>query len=409
MALDLMRERGVPLERQLFSWRDLVATPHSRLDDDAFSRVRILLAAAVEAGQVRFLRYAAQLAGGPGSGPTEAHALREPLARIRRVEHFQQTVAAWLVPPDLSSIELACALEQTAIEVGACVGELEPNHYLAQAHRFAMLEDLDHLYRLSALLDRVAGGDANTVTQSATDIRPGRPTAVQHRHPVDDLRDAMDGRTAAPISRLGARVQLAVAEYARDAYALLGPRQADPGARLLFAELAAVEEQHATQHASLLDPGEELLERWLLQEAAEVWVYWSCVNGEPNLRLRGIWERMLAYELGQLHVVMDLYRRHSQRDPADVVPSTLPAPITFVSHRQYIRDALAREAELRAVGPQFVPRTQEPIGGPSATYRAHLNNGGAPSEAVAAGWRWAPGGELARMADAHVGTPVPAK
>jgi hypothetical protein len=45
MALDLMKEKGVPLEEQLmsFSWRDMVRVPVSKLDDDAFTKVRIIL------------------------------------------------------------------------------------------------------------------------------------------------------------------------------------------------------------------------------------------------------------------------------------------------------------------------------------------------------------------------------
>lgn len=30
-------------------------------------------------------------------------------------------------------------------------------------------------------MDRVAGGDANNILQSYTDILPGRPTSVEHR------------------------------------------------------------------------------------------------------------------------------------------------------------------------------------------------------------------------------------
>jgi hypothetical protein len=38
MALDLLTEKGTPLERQQFTWRDLVKPPISKLDDDAFTR-----------------------------------------------------------------------------------------------------------------------------------------------------------------------------------------------------------------------------------------------------------------------------------------------------------------------------------------------------------------------------------
>ena len=52
MAIDLARERGVPLDRQTFNWRDLVRLPTSKLDDDAFTRVRVILMNGIESEAV---------------------------------------------------------------------------------------------------------------------------------------------------------------------------------------------------------------------------------------------------------------------------------------------------------------------------------------------------------------------
>lgn len=43
MALDLTDIKGCPIDRQRLTWRDLVQQPISKLDDDAFTRVRIIL------------------------------------------------------------------------------------------------------------------------------------------------------------------------------------------------------------------------------------------------------------------------------------------------------------------------------------------------------------------------------
>ena len=51
-------------------------------------------------------------------------------------------------------------------------------------------------------MDRLEGKDANNILQSYTDILPGRPTAVEHRAPEDDLRRPYDRATAAPITKL---------------------------------------------------------------------------------------------------------------------------------------------------------------------------------------------------------------
>lgn len=43
MGLNIMDNRGVALDRQRFTWRDMVQKPISKLDDDAYSRVHIIL------------------------------------------------------------------------------------------------------------------------------------------------------------------------------------------------------------------------------------------------------------------------------------------------------------------------------------------------------------------------------
>src|SRR4029079_1553099 len=95
----------------------------------------------------------------------------------------------WLNPADQSPLETTIGFEQVAIEVTASVAMAEPDPYLAQVYRFGLLEDFDHLYRSSALLDRIEGKDANNLTQSYWDIVPGRPTIIEHRAPDDDLRN----------------------------------------------------------------------------------------------------------------------------------------------------------------------------------------------------------------------------
>lgn len=186
MTLDILKETGVPLDRQVFNWRELAGKPYSKLDDDAFSRVRVILMNGIESEAVRFSHACARM----------NRELQVPLARVRRAEQHQQTLVNWLNPPDQSPLETTIGYEQTAIEVTAWVAQQEPDPYLASVYRFGMLEDFDHLYRFSALMDRVYGQDANNILQSYTDVRPGRPTAVEHRAPEDDVREPYQKATA---------------------------------------------------------------------------------------------------------------------------------------------------------------------------------------------------------------------
>jgi len=386
MAVDLLKDRGTPLDQQRFTWKELVQPPYSKLDDDAFSRVRVILMNGIESGALRFQHLCGRM----------NRELQLELARVRRAEQHQQTLVNWLNPPDQNVLETTIGYEQVAIEVTAAIALAEPNPYLAQVYRFGLLEDFDHMYRYSALMDRVEGKDANTLLQSYTDILPGRPTAVEHRAPEDDLRDPYDKQSAALITKLHANTLISGEYQTHDYYMTIGPTYADPLGRQLYAEIASIEEQHVTQYESIVDATETWLEKWLLSEATEVYNYYSCVEYEKNSRLKAIWERFLDYELGHLAHVRELFQRIEGRDAAEVLDSKLPAPIAYESHREFVRDTLRNEVDLRALGPNFIPSAEEPAAGASARYRAQLNAEGSPTEAVAAGYVWTPGTELVR-------------
>ncbi|MED5618602.1 hypothetical protein [Ideonella sp. BN130291] len=386
MALNLFDTRGCPLDKQRFTWRDLVQKPISKLDDDAYTRVRIILMNGLEMEASRFSHSCARM----------NRVLQPALARIRRVEQHQATMINWLIGADHSPLETTIAYEQVAIDVTAGVALREPDPYLAQVYRFGLLEDFDHMYRYSALLDRLEGKDANNILQSYTDILPGRPTIEEHRDPDDDLREPYSRVAADPLSKLHALTIMAAEQQTHNYYMNIGPLFADPVARQLYAEIASIEEQHTTQYESIIDPDESWLEKWLLHEAMEVYNYHGCVQQETNPRIRAIWERFLDYELGQLHHVVKLFEQHERRDAAEVLPQVLPDPIPIQSQREFVREVLAKEVDLRANGSQFVDKGQEsPL---SLDYRMQLNSEGSPSELVAVGYRWTAGTELNRNA-----------
>nr|WP_298726145.1 hypothetical protein [uncultured Steroidobacter sp.] len=382
MTLSLFEDRGTPLNQQRFTWRELAGKPISKLDDDAFTRVRVILMNGMEVEALRFQHAAARF----------NMELRRPLAEVRRVEQHQATMVNWLLGADHSPLETTIGYEQVAIEVTAALAQNEPDPYLAQVYRYGLLEDFDHMYRYSALLDRLEGKDSNNILQSYTDVLPGRPTVIEHRSPENDLRRPFDRNTAAPLTKLNAMILTASENQTHDYYMNIGPLFADPVARQLYAEIASIEEQHVTQYESLLDPSQSLLENWLLHEAMEAYTYYSCVQQEPNPRIKAIWERMLNYELGHFHVVAELFRKHEQRDPKEIVGSPLPEPVKFESQREFVRATLAQEVDLRASGADFVGLEQEPQD--SIDYRNHMNSEGSPSERVAAGYVWRPGTEV---------------
>ncbi len=384
MAFSLFESKGCPIDRQTFTWRDMVQKPLSKLDDDAFTRVRVILMNGIELESVRFQHSCARM----------NKDLQGPLAQVRRVEQHQATTVNWLLGADHSPLETTIGYEQVAIEVTAAVAQREPDPYLAQVYRFGLLEDFDHMYRYSALLDRLEGKDANNILQSYTDILPGRPTVDEHRDPHDDLRDHYDRTKADPLSKLHALTIMSGEQQTHNYYMNIGPLFTDPLARQLYAEIASIEEQHVTQYESIIDPNETWLEKWLLHEANEVYNYYGFAQQETNPRIKALWERFLDYELGHLQLATELFKKIERRDPAEVLPESLPEPIPFESQRDFVLQTLSNEVDLRAVGTQFVDKAQERH--ESIEYRDRLNAQGSPSQTVAAGYQWTPGTELKR-------------
>jgi hypothetical protein len=94
-------------------------------------------------------------------------------------------------------------------------------------------------------------------------------------------------------------------------------------------------------------------------------------------------------------MVMDLIKEIERRDPAELLPQILPEPIAYESHRQFVREVLNNEVNLRAAGTRFINAEDEADQAPmSVAYREQMNSEGSPSEIVAAGYVWTPGTEL---------------
>jgi hypothetical protein len=383
--VNLLKDKGTPLAKQKFTWKEMVGKPISKLDDDAFTRVRIILMNGLELDALRTKQVALRC-------NREA---RVPLAQVMRVEQHQATTINWLIGADHSPIETTIGYEQTAIEVTASVAQLEPDAYLAQGYRYALLEDFDHLYRYSALLDRLEGKDANNITQGYTDIVPARATLFHHRAAEHDLLEPY-GPDAALATKLHA-LTLTGGEYqTHDYYMNIGPIFADPVARQLYAEIASVESQHITHYGSMLNPDETALEKLVIGEACEVWNYAGALAQETNPRVKAIWERFLDYELGHLQAAMQLFKDIERRDPAELLgDGKLPPFIQFESQREFVRRVVETETQMRKDGTKFVDEAQE--GKSSLAYRQAVNAQGSPSEAVAATYSWTPGTELMRM------------
>jgi hypothetical protein len=366
-----LEHQGIPVEKQLRSWSELNVEPYDKLQVDPYTRCRIIAMNGIEVESVMFSHQF--------NRHTDIPEVKAKLAESRRIEQQQQKVVNWLTPADETTLEVTIGYEQVAIDLTAWLARSEPDPYLKQAMDFGLLEDFDHLYRYANLYEMVQGGQADMITEHLTEIMPGRPTIAEHRHPEDSVRRHYDKHTVDPISRLHVLTLVAAEQQTMNFYMTIGNRYQEPIARALYQEIGMIEEQHVTQYESLLDPAESWFEQLVHHEYNEVYLYSSFAAQETDERIKGIWERHLEMELGQLQVACDLMRKYDGRDPEEILPAALPELVLFQPNKDYVRDVLSSQLELTTDGTEF---TTSPPARYGQYQSAVHGDGWVPSEAV---------------------------
>ena len=178
---------GMPLEEQPMTWKDMSTAPYDKKAVDAYTRTRVILMNGIENNAVLMSHAVARMHPEPE--------VKKAMAMIRRIDSQHQVAINWLNPADQSVIETTLGYEQVAVDLTANLAQNEPDPYVKQTLDFALLEDFDHLYRYSCLYDYIEGGDAEAIVQGKTDVKPGRPTSIEHRHPDDSMRSSILCRT----------------------------------------------------------------------------------------------------------------------------------------------------------------------------------------------------------------------
>src|SRR4051812_34772846 len=187
MAFNPLQESGIPVEEQFRDWSELLPEPYDKHDVDPYTRTRVILMNGIEVESIMFSHQFAR--------NTDNLEIKQALALGRRIDAQQQKVINGLNPGDQTPLETTIGYEQVAVDLTAWLARHEPDPMLKQALDFALLEDFDLLYRYANLYDPLDGKDAAALTQSLTEITPGRPTVIEHRHPYDDLRGHYETHT----------------------------------------------------------------------------------------------------------------------------------------------------------------------------------------------------------------------
>ena len=370
-----LENKGIPVEDQFRSWSELNVEPFDKLAVDPYTRTRVILMNGIEVESIIFSHQFAR--------HTDNLEIKRALALSRRADAHQQKVVNGLNPGDQSPLETTIGYEQVAVDLTAWLARHEPDPMLKMALDFALLEDFDHLYRYANLYELLDGKDATALTDSLTEITPGRPTFVEHRHPHDDVRGHFDTHTVDPLSRMHVMTIVAAEQQTMNFYMNHGTDWIEPIARGLYAEIALIEEQHVTHYESLLDPLDSWLKNLVFHEYNEAYLYWSMLQQEEDRRIGNIWELHLDMELGQLHAACDLLRRYEGIEPEELLPPELPdTPVTFEPNKDYVREILASQIDLRADGLEYVSDDELADDHRSRRYRERVNAGGVPSEEV---------------------------
>jgi hypothetical protein len=343
--------KGIPLDRQIRNWRELNVTPIDPELVDPYTRCRIITMNGVEVEAVtcdhQFMRF----------WPDDE--VRRQISYLGYIESQQQRAVNWLLPGVASVLETTLGYEQTAVDLTAWVARNEPDPYLKQAYEFGVLEHVDHLYRYANLFEMVERRSAATIVHALTEVMPGRPAMLEHRHPYDEPRRPYDRDRVDPRSKLHALTILAAEHQVMNYYINVGPHYMEPIARQLYQEISLVEQEHVTHSESVLDPNETWWERLVLHEYTECYLYYSFLHQESAPQVKAIWELHLQMELAHLQAVCGLLRRFDGREPEEIVGTGLPEPLVFEPNKEYLRHLLATQLDLTKRGIGYARQTHE--------------------------------------------------
>ncbi len=366
---------GTPIEQQWMSWNEMIKEPYDKNSVDAYTRTRVILMNGIENNAV--------LTSHAMDRMIANNEIKAQLAMIRRADSQHQELVNWLNPADQSIVETTIGYEQVAVDLTANLAKNEQDPYFRQVLNFALLEDFDHLFRYGCLMEILENKDPNTITQGKTDIKPGRPTVIEHRHPLESMRMHFDKDTASAKTKMNYFTIVSGEQQTMLYYRSHGFMFQDNLARKLYAEIAEIEEQHVTQYELAGDPRMTLLEHTALVQMNEAYNYYSAMQTETDPRIRKIWEALLHDEMEHVYMVNELLRKYEGRDVRDIMRADNIAPlIVFEPNKDYLNAVLQEQVDLQPFNMRFVRMRDLPEYWKSFDYQGKVNAGGVPSEIV---------------------------
>ncbi len=337
-----------PIDEYFMSFQKMYPQAYDKKTTNPYTKTRVILMNGTEYESVWFLHQFAR--------HCNIQEIKDALSVVRKQEQQQQKMIACLKPLNESILETTLAYEQLAIDLTATLAQTDVNKNNIEALNFALLEDFDHLYRFSnlMLLD-VPGADPAQLVGKFTEIIPGRPTVAHHRYPMDNLRKPMNVDKSDLYSKLVAGIITAAEQQTMNYYMNIAQWYKNDLGRQLYAEIGMVEEQHVTQYESLKDPTCTWLERWVMHEYTEAYLYYSMATQEVVPNIKQIWEHFFEMECAHLQLACYFLEKYEDTKPSKVIgKGEFPQLLQLGTNKDYVRDVLERTVMLTSNRQNFV-------------------------------------------------------
>ncbi len=357
MSIDPFTLKPKKIESSIRSFNKLYLKPYDKNEADPYTKVRIILMNGTEFEANAFKH---QL-----SRHCTDNDIRREIALCRRIEQQQQKSLACLKPIDETILEHTIGYEQLAVDLTAIMAQNEADPVVKKALDFALLEDFDHLYRFSDLLEMEQGVRAERLVGSYTELMPGRPTVSEHRHPFDDIKPHICNTNATPLTKLNASIITAAEQQTMNYYMNVANFHPSELGRKIYSEIAMIEEQHVSQYESLNDSSATWLEMALLHEYAECYLYYSMFEDETDERIKSVWEMYFNDELAHLHHAVSLLEKYEKKDREQIIPDgTFPTLLSFNKNKEnnkaYIRSVIKNTIYNTAIMEDYAPVSKVP-------------------------------------------------
>ena len=334
-------EKSKTLDKNFIPMKKMYPKSYNKERTSPYTKTRVILMNGTEFESAWFMHQFARHCDEPE--------ILAALATVRRQEQQQQKRISCLKPLNESILETTIGYEQLAVDLTATLARNEKDENNIKALNFALLEDFDHLYRYANLLKMHEGIEADTLVGKMTEIMPGRPTIAEHRHPADDLKPHMDGKTADLYTKLVASTITAAEQQTMNYYMNIAQWYKNDLGRKLYAEIAMIEEAHVTQYESLKDPNMSWLEQWVLHEYCECWLYYSAMEDETDEAIKKIWSEHYKMEVCHLKIAAKMLKKFENESYEKVVGTgEFPKLLKLGSNKDYVRRVLGSTVTLTA-------------------------------------------------------------